>query len=95
MLARYHQRSGPAVLGRKDFLEITSCGTNLAGVIIGKLQVLSTEMISELIVLVASFWILKQANGLKKLPRQLTTPPSPPWVHAQPPAWSENNAVSV
>jgi hypothetical protein len=36
-LARYHQRHGPALLNRKDFLEITSCGTSLAGIIIGEL----------------------------------------------------------
>ncbi|KDN50344.1 hypothetical protein RSAG8_01680, partial [Rhizoctonia solani AG-8 WAC10335] len=76
MLARYHQRHGPAVFNRKDFLEITPCGASLAGVII------------------ASFWILKQANGLKKLPSELRAPPSPPWVHAQP-VWSEKNIVSV
>ncbi|CAE6513297.1 hypothetical protein RSOLAG22IIIB_02478 [Rhizoctonia solani] len=77
MLARYHQRYGPAmVFNRKDFLEITPCGASLAGVII------------------ASFWILKQANGLKKLPSELRAPPSPPWVHAQL-AWSEKNTVSV
>ncbi|CAE6520518.1 unnamed protein product [Rhizoctonia solani] len=60
----------------KNFLEITPCGANMAGVII------------------ASFWILKQANGLKKLPSELRAPPSPPWVHAQP-VWSEKNIVSV
>ncbi|KAF8741682.1 BAR protein, partial [Rhizoctonia solani] len=76
MLARYHQRFGPAaILSKKEFLEITPCGANMAGIII------------------ASFWILKQANGLKKLPSELRAPPSPPWVHAQP-VWSEKNAVS-
>ncbi|KAG8741538.1 hypothetical protein FRC10_002715 [Ceratobasidium sp. 414] len=74
-VARYHQRHGPVLFGRRDFLEITGCGASLAGPII------------------ASFWILKQANGLKQIPRQLTRVPSPPW--AQPALYSEKTAVTV